>query len=277
MINLKYLLYEALGVKKSPKPIKSGKTQCWYGRVNSWSSAKKSVLRQDLDNCVKYGVSGYHIELVGWSKFDTDPTSYRSDGYYKTVRERYEYLAKACRARGLWLFVSVLNDNAGKSGNKYNPRLEQQQDNVQFALNLVKKHGPRNVIVQCVAEIQTKFGENIENAWSSIYRRMGFNVVYNGGGRAEGIKYGANWYVVHPSSISRMYSPPAFMVSDHSLILRELCKGGNICGMGNPDAIRLWRNNCVENGNPVVCFYHYGYDGSSGSDKKAIRAIGGKR
>ena len=274
MPNLWYWLLELLGVTRKPRPIVSGKTQGWYGRVNSWSCGKKFVLRRDLDLCKKYGVDGYHIELVGWTDFDKDPASYRSQKYYKTVRNRYKWLVKACRARGLWLFVSVVNDNAGKHGEANNPRLEQQQDNVRFAFEQVFKNGPRNVIVQPVAEIQTGYGSKLNHQMTAELVSAGFQTVYNGAGRASAPGDGSHWYAVHPAHVTDTYKPPAFVVSDHSLIIRELNKGNTLDGMGNPGAIKWWRYRCIMAGNPVVCFYHYAYDGGKGSDKKAIRAMG---
>lgn len=273
MNSIKYWLYELLGITKKPKQIRTNSTQFWYGRVNSWACGKRSVLRKDLDLCVKNGLSGYAIELVGWTD---PPNTYRTPYYYETVEDAYKYLVKACRARGLWLFVSVVNDNAGKSGkNPNNPTLDKQQDNVNFAFDLVEKCGSRNVIVQTVAETHNAFADGLDKKWIPRYKAKGFQTVYNGAfGSPSGTKYGAHFYAVHPSSDRREEPKAAFIVSDHSLLLRQLCKNGNINGMGDPSKIKAWAKHYQGKGNPVVCFYHYNYTGSSGSDAGAIKAMG---
>ena len=150
--------------------LKRARSCCYQG--------KRSVLRKDLDLCVKHGCSGYAIELVGWTD---PPETYRTEQYYEKVRKGYEYLVKACRARGLWLFVSVVNDNAGKSGkNPRNPTLDKQKDNVDFAFALVEKWGSRNVVVQPVAEAHNSFAVSLDQAWIPRLKSEGFLTVYNG-------------------------------------------------------------------------------------------------
>ena len=267
---------ELLCLRKAPKAIVPGKTQFWYGRVNSWSCKSKSLLRRDLDLCCKYGVSGYTIELVGWTDLESNPSTYRTKEYFSRVERTYKYLVKACRARGLWLFVSVVNDNAGRSGkNPYNPRLEKQQENVQFAFDLVKKCGAKNVIVQPVAEIQTDYGKTIDKTWMAEFNRLGFETVYNGEGRPTKNEHGSKWFAVHPASERAAVPTGSIVVSDHSLLLRKLCKGGDINGMGNATALKSWKSFYRDTYHvPVVCFYHYNYDGSKGSDKESIKAMG---
>ena len=272
-MSIKYWLYELLGITKKPKEIKRGATQFWYGRVNSWACGKRSVLRKDLDLCVKHGCSGYAIELVGWTD---PPETYRTEQYYEKVRKGYEYLVKACRARGLWLFVSVVNDNAGKSGkNPRNPTLDKQKDNVDFAFALVEKWGSRNVVVQPVAEAHNSFAVSLDQAWIPRLKSEGFLTVYNGSfGSPSSTNHGSHYFAVHPAGERREVPGAAFVVSDHSLLLRHLCENGNLSGKGNPANLRAWANHYRAKGNPVVCFYHYNYDGKRGSDEGSIAAMG---
>ena len=258
--------YIPLG-RKSPPDLRQGRTLTGYGRVNCWASGRKKDLRRDLIECAVSGVSCYHIELAGWSRYSifTDANA------LNRTKERYEWIVKRCRALGLWLFVSVVNDNMGKG--KYGdtgPTLEKAWGTAIELLNLVHKFGKKNVIVQPVAETNTPSGSRFENECKA--KLAGWTLVYNGsGGQPKGTN-GMAFAAYHASSIDKCKSINGGFInsSDHGLIIRELASDGSLDGPGDPAKLKRLVSISKSVGNPLVVYYAFK---RQKHDRNAIRAL----
>ena len=249
------------------RKVVQGSTQGWYGRVNYWTR-DKSTLTKELDAIVRHGATGYMIEMAGWA----DSTGKMwTDGWLKDIESMYDWLLAECRARKLWLFVSIVNDNMGKGkyGDK-GPELAKVYDKAQKLVKIVKDGGKDGVYVQPVAETQTSAGAKFEQY--CIQQLNGFPLVYNGnGGHPTKIAAGMSAYAVHPSRIAAPNPGNAFAISDHGLIIRELNIGGSISGHGDPVRIRKWASNVKSQGCPVCGYYAFQV---KDFDNDAIKALG---
>ena len=269
MKNFIYWLYAKLGISKAARKIERGKLQAWYGRVNAWPK-DRSITVKDLNAMKKYGLSGYMIELSGWNRYRNKQWT---DKWLSEVKSEYTWLVKQCRARGLWLFVSVVNDNMGQ--NKYGdtgPKLEKVYSKAQELVKIIKGVGASNVIVQPVAETQTSAGKKFEQY---CIQQLGgkFQLIYNAnGGSPSNIAPGFNFRAIHPSAISKKVAADAFAISDHGLIIRELAVDGGLESKGNPTKIAAWKQNVKSWGCPVIGYYAFKYDKF---DEAAIKAMGG--
>lgn len=253
---------QLLGITEKPKAI--GQFQTWYGRVNKWRKSR-STLEKDILECAERGVSGYMIEMAVWADNDL-----WTDKGLKSLEKDYENILSLCRAEGLWLFVSVVNDNMGKGkyGDK-GPALEKVYDKALKLLEIIKKHGKDNVIVQPVAETQTSAGKKFEAAAKSVL--AGFPLVNNNNGGQPSGTNGMNFAAYHPSAISKKVGSGFLAISDHGLIIRELNKGGSLEAQGDPAKVTQWKNNVKAWGCPVCGYYAFLYDGF---DKDTIKALG---
>ena len=243
--------------------IALGKTQAWYGRVNCWAEDLK-VLESDVVACREAGVSGYMIELLSWGRYSAS-----LDKQAKTEKA-YKKLVKLCRANGIWLFVSIANDNAGQG--KYGdtgPKLEGQKALLDFGLKLVMSCGSKNVIVQPVAETQTSFGKSWNSAAGTALRKAGFKTVNNSdGGHPRSKPAWADWNCQHPCDRNTVVRGD-LCVSDCGTIIRQLMGGYDTRGI--PEYVRNWA--ARQKGNaPVVGFYAFKYPGPT--DKATIKAMG---
>ena len=243
-----------------------GGTQAWYGRVNRWM-LKRSILVKELNLMAKSGISGYMIEMSGWGRYNNQQWT---DKWLKEVEKEYKWLLKQCRARGLWLFTSIVNDNMGQG--KYGdsgPKLEKVYSKAQKLIDIVKKAGKKNVFVQPVAETQTAAGRKFEQ--ECVARLSGFQLVFNGsGGHPKGAASGFQWFAVHPGKISQSNDQRAFVISDHGLIIRELANG-KLDGPGNPAKVDEFAKRCKRNGNPVCGYYAFKHEKL---DKATIQTLG---
>lgn len=233
------------------KPLK------FYGRVNTWASESEKKLRTDLILCKSNGIDGYHIELSGWDSNSTGGIWNNQKLFDRTIN-RYEWLVKQCRALGLWLFVSIVNDNmgSGKYGDK-SPTLDKVFSKALSLMDVIKKCGSNNILVQPVAEAHTDAGFKFERKCKKDLN--GFNLVYNGDwgrpGSAKGMKYRA-WHPSSISSISKIKNASNCIVSsDHGNIIRELSYG--LDGKMKPDKIAKFYNNVKSINAPVCCFYAF--------------------
>ena len=265
MQNFIFWLKALFGIRTKPKRIDGFQT--WYGRVNAWPKSR-SITIKDLNAIKKYGVSGYMIEMSGWSKFKNPQWT---EKWLDEVQTEYEWLLKQCRARGLWLFVSIVNDNmgCGKYGDT-GPKLEKVYGRAQQLVKIVKSAGSDNVIVQAVAETQTQAGKNFEQY---CIQQLGgkFPLVYNGsGGFPSGILGGFDYRAMHPSAVSKKVPSDGLAISDHGLIIRELANGG-LESKGNPDVVRKWKNNVKGWGCRVCGYYAFKYEKF---DEGTIKALG---
>lgn len=254
--------------QQSPQRIETGHTQVWYGRVNWWASAGKRTLRKDLIRCAVEGVSGYHIEMAGWADTSGYRKQWGNDERLRDVEEMYEWLVKQCRALGLWLFVSITNDNAGsgKYGDAGIP-LSRVREDVTRLISIVLRNGPDNVLVQPVGETQTSAGRDIENEAARALE--GFRLVYNGNSRPTSHPPWAQYHAFHPFGTTAPVPSSAIVVSDTGSIINQLCEG--LEGRGRPDAAVTWVRRVRDQGSPVACFYHFKY---KEHDKAIIKALG---
>lgn len=199
--------------------ISYSKKQVWYGRVNDWKNM--TVTRKDIEACVKYKVNGYMIEMAG----DIPGTTYWKNewtqSWINSIEKCYKELVKRTRAAGMWLFVSIVNDNMGikKYGHRGIP-LSKVMKQARQLVAIVKKYGPTGVIVQPVAETQTAAGREFEKYCKTQLKN--FKLVNNNdGGQPRGIN-GMNFRAYHPASINTKVPKDAFTISDHGMIIREL-------------------------------------------------------
>ena len=243
-----------------PKPW--SRFEVWYGRVNAWAN-DKGRLEKDVKACRKAKVKGYHIELMGWE----GPAAW-SPEWIKHIEEMYTFLLKLCRRNGLRLFVGIINDNMG-SGKYGDPgiKLSQVYPQALQLLEIVRRGGPKNVVVQPVGETQTPAGAKFEQ---DCIARLGgkFQLVYNGGSRPGGVgrvrEAGlapVQDYGCHPGD--------ALAVSDTGSIICQL--GAGLAGPAHPGALEDWARAVRSYGCPVCCYYAFKFDGH---DKPAIDALG---
>ena len=248
------------------RKVVQGSTQGWYGRVNYWMKSR-SILSKELDAIVKHGATGYMIELAGWAN---STGKMWTDSWLKSVEQEYNWLLDECRARKLWLFVSIVNDNMGKGkyGDK-GPELSKVYAYAQKLVKIVKNGGKDGVYVQVVAETQTATGRVLEQY--AVQQLAGFNLVYNGnGGHPTGPIVGMSNYAVHPGKVAQSNPAHAFVISDHGNIIRELANGA-INGRGNPDQIKKWATLTKAKGCPVCGYYAFQVQEF---DNDAIKALG---
>lgn len=232
MNKLHYYFNKWFGIHESPKDL--SKKQIWYGRVNAWKNLK--ITEKDIIRCTKEGVTGYMIEMAG--DFPNNPEAWK-DPWLKDIEEKYKKVVKMCRAAGLWLFVSIVNDNMGQG--KYgdtSPKLEKVLMMAQSLASIVKKNGTSNVIVQPVAETQTNGGKIFEKYCRN--ELCNFPLVYNGSGGFPSGTGGFNYRAVHPSTTTTVCPSDALVVSDHSKLIRELALGGAYNGSINPGKGNIW-------------------------------------
>ena len=250
----------------SPPPIHAGETQAWYGRANAWASAGLDALRTDVDACADAGVTGYMIELGGWGA----STVFENDAAKAATEEAYGKLVGWCRSRGLWLFVTVGNDNAGFGG--YGDRgipLSKQTDTLEWAIDLVRSNGAQNVIVQPCAETKTATGFWLEERCAE--QLDSFTLVCNGtGGRPAQTTPWASFRAWHPL-LGEDSPPDALIISDSGDLIRLLSRDGSLDGPGDPDKLRAWVRRVKAKGSPVAGYYAFR---NAQHDAPAIQALG---
>lgn len=257
----KIITYIPWFAKKAPKL--NGITG--YGRVNYWATSKKE-LREDLARCAAAGVKCYHIEYCGFA--DTDILV---SGKTEKTRDMYKWLLKRCRALGMILFVSVVNDNMGSR--KYGDQgvsLDKVYNKACNELEFIRKCGKANVLLQPVAETQTDAGRRFDEFAKAILK--GWPLVFNGeGGRPDGTN-GMAYRAVHPSSIANAGKYKGSIVSsDHGLIIRELAADGSLSGPGDPDKLHKFVEKALGASAPLVVYYAFTHQKH---DRRAIEAMG---
>ena len=249
---------------RKPKEIKQGGFQVWYGLVNAWAMVPETMDKV-VDECAEAGVSGIHIELAGWAR-----SGMWTDKWLADTAKAYRRLLARCRRRGLWLFVSIANDNMGSR--KYGDpgiRMAVVYDKVLKLVQLVRDEGPDNVIVQPVGETQTPAGVKLEqDCILMLYPE--FKLVYNGGmGRPSTLPAGFKFRAWHPFKVGDKPPADAIAVSDTGSIIMQLGVGLN--GPAHPDTLEAWARHIRACGCPVACYYAFLHDQL---DKPAIKALG---
>jgi hypothetical protein len=240
--------------------------QTWYGRVNNWTDV--TVTQKDLPACHKYGVDGYMIEMAGWKH---NPDEQWTQPWINETAQSYKRLVKACRKNGLWLFVSIVNDNMGlhKDGDKQ-PHLEKVIPQAQQLAQIIKKFGPRNVIVQPVAETQTPAGEDFQRYCINYLK--GFTLVYNGQvGFPSDTIAGMPFMAVHPAFMDTPIPQGALAISDNGSIIKQLAINHSGDGKGNPALLVQWATHVKACRALVAGYYAYR---CHDFDEEAIKALG---
>ncbi|MBQ7180092.1 MAG: hypothetical protein IJR87_02225 [Bacteroidaceae bacterium] len=236
----------------------------FYGRVNHWADSR-SKLRTELNLMEREGVDGYMIELTGWGKQQW------SRRWLRRTSRHYRWLVRQCRSRHLLLFVSVVNDNMGH--HKYGdsgPLLEEVAGEAEKLMHTIKRRGPRDVLVQPVAETHTSAGERFETL--CIKELTGFTLVYNGEyGFPETLPEGYLLRAVHPAHIDVQMPTDAFIVSDHGLIIRELAVDGTLDGPADSTKLTSWIQQADERRVPAIGYYAFQ---RRDVDPAAIKALG---
>jgi hypothetical protein len=202
-----------------------------------------------------------HIEYFGWA----------SSGHYGNpggLERPYRDLLAWCRARRLWLFVSVANDNKG-SGKYGDDRrgLDDYLGNIDRAVRSIRDQGREGVLVQPVGETQTDAGRKVEAMCRQ--QLVGWRLVYNGGSRPRVAPAGYWRAAYHPASVSAPVPKGVINVSDHSGILVQLQVGG-LNGKADLRALGAYAAAQRKAGIPFV---YYGF-GHGTPDEPAIRELG---
>lgn len=262
---IKYWFFKLFGIKNDSF-IPLDEKQVWYGRVNDWKNLKET--EKDIICCMNNGIAGYMIEMAGdlpgaqgaWT-----------DEWVKDIEEKYKKLLKMTRSAGLWLFVSIVNDNMGQG--KYgdtSPKLEKVLPMAQSLALIVKKNGKSGVVVQSVAETQTNGGRIFEKYCRG--ELCDFNLVYNGNGGFPSGTGGFQYCAVHPSSVTTKCPSDAFVISDHSKIIKELAQGGALDGVVKKDKASVWFNTVFNTSKCKVIGYYAFL--RSAHDKETISVLG---
>ncbi|MBR4755984.1 MAG: hypothetical protein IK076_03495 [Bacteroidales bacterium] len=241
------------------------RTLGFYGRVNHWAD-DRAELRKELRLMGRSGVDGYMIELAGWAE-----TAVWKGDYLTRTEKEYRYLLRQCRRRGLWLFVSIVNDNMGLG--KYGDpgiALEDIPDKAHELMEIVLKEGPDNVLVQPVAEVRTAAGARFEAECREAL--SGFLLVHNGGwgfphSRPEGFFARA----VHPPAADFPVPQDAFVISDHGSFIPKLTVDGTFTGDADPDKLSEWLRRMKKLRVPVAGYYAFQ---RKVTDETAIRTVG---
>ena len=231
-----YWLFKLFGITNETELTTLYEKQVWYGRVNDWKNLKAT--EKDIICCMNNGVAGYMIELAGDIPGKKGPQPW-TDAWLKDIEEKYKKLVKMTRSAGLWLFVSIVNDNMGqgKYGDK-SPKLEKVLAMAKSLALIVKKNGKLGVVVQPVAETQTTAGNIFEKyCRNELYN---FPLVFNGNGGFPTGTCGFNFRAVHPSSTTKQCPSDAFVISDHSKLIKELAQGETYDGTIREDKCNTW-------------------------------------
>lgn len=234
-----YWFCKLFGINNDNALVPLNKKQMWYGRVNDWKNLK--VTEKDIICCKNNGIAGYMIEMAGDLPGTKDTWT---DAWVKDIEEKYKKILKMTRSAGLWLFVSIVNDNMGQG--KYgdtSPKLEKVLTLAQSLALIVKKNGKSGVVVQPVAETQTNGGRIFEKYCRG--ELCDFNLVYNGNGGFPSGTGGFQFRAVHPASITTKCPADALVISDHSKIIKELSQGGAYDGIVKRDKAEVWMNNIL--------------------------------
>ena len=246
--------------------IRQGRTLAAYGRVN-YALTDLDTLESDLKACRDNNVRGYHFELFAWAGAVPDTPEERTQ-----MEECYEYGVNFCRENGMYWIVSGFNDNLGKGayGDPGKP-LSDYPNEIEWAINLVKKHGPANVIFQPVSECgRTAYGHTLEQRLAKEMSALGFYLLYNHGSRPSSwpAPYkAASWHI---NKISDKPAAKLWVCSDTGTAIQQLCYG--LEGRGKPDTAFAWASQCAAIGNPFVMFYHFKWKGPTDID--TIKALG---
>ena len=251
-------------------------TQYWYGRVNYWMTNKRTI-ETEIAEMKSHGVSGYMIEMAGWRSGDGDirapKGSAKYNGFINGITSAYTHLHSLCKQNGLWLFVSIVNDNAleTKHNNDEIDQYHYYNDVARDLFNIILTAGGENVIIQPSAELaeyrNTKKHGRIRNTEGPRFqsdviakcKELKIPTVNNASGGFPSGTAGCTYKAVHPGHISSSLPPDkgaTLVVSDNSPIIEEMNGGTNVDTVNancKPSKIREWKNRCA---GYLVCGYY---------------------
>lgn len=250
---------------KAPPSLTDGITDAGYGRVNTWATDEKALVK-DIEACAKYGVGIYHIEFLSWARYNPNGNA----GMMAATEKCYKTAIDLCRRNGIWLFVSFANSNtgSGKYGDPGIP-LSKMGPLIEWGIQTVLKHGPKNVLFQPIGETGGSFNSALELRLAGIFGKAGFVMVNNHGSRPSSKPGWAAWNAWHPWKVTDKTPNNQIIVSDTGTIIQQLCWG--LEGKGKPDTTRAWAQRVKATGAPAVVFYHFKYQQH---DPDTIKAMG---
>ena len=250
------------------RAMRSGNTVLGYGRVSHWA-ANLDLLRAELRACQEAGIGIYTASLLGW--WGTAMPGATDQQIRDQTEAAYEVLIDECRSLGMVALIDVHNQNSGSR--KYGERGRALGDPAEVALidwgiELVREHGPANVIVIPCRETGDASGLDIER--KCVERLDGFQLCANTGARTWPAPGWADFAEWHPWAIDNVPPSGAIVASDTGPILNQLNVGGAL-GPGQPELVRQWMQAGVAQGNPARVYYTL-YPGPL--DLATIQAIG---
>ena len=137
--------------------ISKSHPQFWYGSVNCWACKVngKFVFEDQIPKLVSMGCTGYHIEMFGWKG------GLESDSNMTQIRSAYEKLVTMCRENKMWVFIDVINGNWNGPNTRWTAGVTNYSQLTvgyivdhygQTMIDIIKEHGPQNIIIQPVGE-----------------------------------------------------------------------------------------------------------------------------
>lgn len=257
------------GISAPRIPVAYSKKQVWYGRVNDWKNIKQT--ESDIICCAANNVTGYMIEMAGDLPDSSGAKSCWTAAWLKDIEKKYASLVKMTRAAGMWLFVSVVNDNMGKGkyGDKA-PKLEKVMKMAKQLVDIIVKYGHDGIIIQPVAETQTKSGKEFEAYCKKVLKK--FHMVYNGNVGFPKSMGGFKYRAVHPKNTKLVCPKDALVISDHGLIIVELAKDGKYDGTAKKEKVVEWADTVFKKSGCRVMGY-YAFQRSKG-DSSTIKILG---
>ena len=250
------------------RALRSGKTVLGYGRVSFWA-IDLDLLRSELRACHAAGVGIYTASLLGW--WGTSMPGASEQQIRNQTAAAYKVLLEECRSLGMIALIDIHNQNSGSR--KYGEQGRKLGDPAEVALidwgiELVRKHGPANVVVIPCREASDESGFSVER--KCVERLDGFQLCANEGSRTWPVPGWADFAEWHPWAIDNVPPAEAIVTSDTGAILNQLNVGGAF-GPGQPEVVRQWMMAGVGQGNPARVYYTL-YPGPL--DLATIQAIG---
>lgn len=210
------------------------------------------------------------IELMGGWDRGGSVNGYKTGA--RSVIEPYRKLLDSCRDAGVYLFVSVLNDNKGlgKYGDDRKP-LASYDGECRKALQAVLDAGPKNQFVQVVSETQTVYGKRIEAEWVPKYLAAGFKVVWNSGSRPTGPKLGAQYFAYHNCKLSDLGRNGCILIPDCGSSISGYTDGGIYGASVKAGTVESLARTVTKTNNRGLVIYTF--TGMKKIDKSVVEAI----
>ena len=252
----------------SSRSLRAGHTVLGYGRVSYWA-VDLGLLRAELRACHEAGIGIYTASLLGW--WGTAMPGASEQQIRDQTEAAYKVLIDECRSLGMVALIDIHNQNSGSR--KYGEQGRTLDDPaevelIDWGIELVRKHGPANVVVVPCRETGDAGGLAVER--KCVEQLDGFQLCANTGARTWPVPGWADFAEWHPWSVDEAPPSGAIVVSDTGTILNQLNVGGAL-GPGQPDAVRQWMMAGVGQGNPARVYYTL-YPGPL--DLATIQAIG---